>query len=927
MGTEKYPIENSYSEFLNTHGGSSNAYTASEDTVYYFDIISSKFEDALDMFSSFFICPLFASTSVDREINAVDSENSKNVLVDGWRTNQLMKSMARDDHPFGNFGTGNLETLKTKPESEGLNIRDIVIQHYKKYYSSNVMTLCLYGAESLDSLEKMAIEKFTPIQNSNTSIPKYDSRPFNELAKLIQYVPVKDLKSVDITFLLPSVTELYMTKPCGYICHLIGHESEGSILSYLKRLRLANGLSSWVDSSHNDFAFLSISIELTSEGVENVDEVVSTVFSYIRLLLREGSKQWIFEELKHTTELSFTFRSVSDPIDEVVRYCTGMHIYRPEHYLVGERVYLDISVQSPMSFLEMLKPSNCIIIVKSKSFEGKTSLKEKWYGSDYNELKFTSDQMTKWNDAVNGTTPNPLLNLYLPEKNPFIPESLAIYSNVDDISGKLALHELIRSPHHLINSFTERNSLVVCPNDDTQRTISEVTVPRYGKIISCYYLLDNVFKFPKANILVNLESFFCISNPHAVICTDMYCNILKELLSEYSYYADCAGLQYNIALAKFGLELTFTGYNDKLGTLVEKVLQTIKTMNISVSDALFDRVKEKLLRETKNYLKNQPYYHTTINSLLCLEEGGRYSGADKYYALKEVTLNEFQAFSTIFLRSVSVELLTHGNITENDAKTIVNLFNEILDIKPTSLAPIRRCVDLAQGIEYIYREYAKILNPEEVNSAVENIYFIGKMSVNNESTTSNLYREALTILAVQILNEAAFDQLRTKEQLGYICFTGIKKVDPYFGLQIILQSSHANPNYLNERIESFLTNYRADISTMKEESFEQHKTAVIEQLSETPKNLNRESKKYWSEISSKMYNFERTYLLVNLLRSVTLVQFIDFYDTFILSISKRKKFSSQYFGKLATDLGDTVKENVHIIKDPISFKKTQPLMS
>jgi predicted Zn-dependent peptidase len=38
MGTEKYPDENEYSKYLSAHGGSSNAYTDSEDTVYYFDV-------------------------------------------------------------------------------------------------------------------------------------------------------------------------------------------------------------------------------------------------------------------------------------------------------------------------------------------------------------------------------------------------------------------------------------------------------------------------------------------------------------------------------------------------------------------------------------------------------------------------------------------------------------------------------------------------------------------------------------------------------------------------------------------------------------------------------------------------------------------------------------------------------------------------
>lgn len=69
MGTEKYPIENEYSSYLSDHGGFSNAYTSQEDTVYYFDVQNEFFEGALDLFASFFVCPLFTETATEREIN------------------------------------------------------------------------------------------------------------------------------------------------------------------------------------------------------------------------------------------------------------------------------------------------------------------------------------------------------------------------------------------------------------------------------------------------------------------------------------------------------------------------------------------------------------------------------------------------------------------------------------------------------------------------------------------------------------------------------------------------------------------------------------------------------------------------------------------------------------------------------------------
>ena len=79
MGTEKYPDENSYSQFVTDAGGMTNAYTSLNDTNYQFEVANDKFEETLDRFSQFFISPLMLKDSVDREINAVDSENKNNL--------------------------------------------------------------------------------------------------------------------------------------------------------------------------------------------------------------------------------------------------------------------------------------------------------------------------------------------------------------------------------------------------------------------------------------------------------------------------------------------------------------------------------------------------------------------------------------------------------------------------------------------------------------------------------------------------------------------------------------------------------------------------------------------------------------------------------------------------------------------------------
>ena len=77
LGTKKFPKENFYKDFLNKHGGSSNAATGMEHTTYMFDVNCRDFEGALDIFSQFFKEPLFNPDSTARELRAVDSEASR----------------------------------------------------------------------------------------------------------------------------------------------------------------------------------------------------------------------------------------------------------------------------------------------------------------------------------------------------------------------------------------------------------------------------------------------------------------------------------------------------------------------------------------------------------------------------------------------------------------------------------------------------------------------------------------------------------------------------------------------------------------------------------------------------------------------------------------------------------------------------------
>ena len=96
LGTTDYPVENAYDSFLSQQGGDDNAYTDMEHTLYHYCIPQDGSSGdgnvwkALDMFSSFFKCPLLSKDGCTRELNAVESEFELNKKDDDNRLSQLM---------------------------------------------------------------------------------------------------------------------------------------------------------------------------------------------------------------------------------------------------------------------------------------------------------------------------------------------------------------------------------------------------------------------------------------------------------------------------------------------------------------------------------------------------------------------------------------------------------------------------------------------------------------------------------------------------------------------------------------------------------------------------------------------------------------------------------------------------------------------
>ena len=107
LGSKKYPIENFFDKHVKKHGGYTNAYTSTFETVYFFECNNDGIDLACDCFSEFFKEPLFNKNGVKREINAINSEHVKNIETKIFRLRHHLFNLS-DNPILKKFYTGNL---------------------------------------------------------------------------------------------------------------------------------------------------------------------------------------------------------------------------------------------------------------------------------------------------------------------------------------------------------------------------------------------------------------------------------------------------------------------------------------------------------------------------------------------------------------------------------------------------------------------------------------------------------------------------------------------------------------------------------------------------------------------------------------------------------------------------------------------------
>jgi insulysin len=814
LGSKKYPGENQFERFLNENGGYSNAYTATFETVYYFSIYNDKLDKAIDMFSRFFIDPLFDEDSVNREINAIQSEHNKNIQQDIWRASHFFGLISKENSIINKFGTGSLDTLKKD------GVREKMIEFYNKYYVSSNINITTVSSlensrvssflqESFSNISKKYVEKFKVIK------PFYDIIGKNYFLKSVS----KDHNLIYLWEIPENKSNYLDTHSPNIISDVITSSNENSFYNVL----INKGLIKNVFCSVNDEGVFVLNIKLSK--LENWKEVDSYTRFFINDLKNHNWNKIAEYELKKD-KLLFDYSSKDESEELGLKLVTNLIYYPIERCYIGTHVINKINVEQIKSLLTdylTFEKANVIlssdldlenINLKNVGIKIKNIKTEPHYKLEYSKIDIKFD------------TPKPFKYEIISD-NPFL-----------DTKPKLI------------------------------KGLDTSLIPTIFKVGNNNVWFGNVSKFNETNIYCDLifTNIDFVSSLENFINTLLLVKYVNERINkEFSLASEIGFRSYLIFdMNNSIIFLKIKGHNDKFKDYFNMINSFIKNFEYDEKD---DTMIKVLLESTKeNYIniKNEnPWnYSAYLEDLNTNKNSFKIDDVVNYLNnldVKQFTKTISESKNRILYQSKFTTFI-YGN----------TIFKELFDsdknieILFPSVEKSKNILDLLSDINCQHP------NKDEKENFLQLTHYIGKF---------NPYDNLMLLILTISFGERFFDEIRTKQQFGYLVSSSSYKNQSDYYFRQRVQSSKS----IDEISKAILKFNNEFINKISEEDFNKFLITAKNIINEKQNSTEELFRKYLPEIYNNTFMFEREKLLLNKIKDVTFEKFKKFYNDKVIN--------------------------------------------
>ncbi|KAJ2252982.1 metalloprotease, partial [Coemansia sp. RSA 451] len=136
-------------------------------------------------------------------------------------------------------------------------------------------------------------------------------------------------------------------------------------------------------------------------------------------------------------------------------------------------------------------------------------------------------------------------------------------------------------------------------------------------------------------------------------------------------------------------------------------------------------------------------------------------------------------------------------------------------------------------------------------------------------------------LLSQIAKDQFFDQLRTKEQLGYNVGASTNSFSSGKLTLDMMVQGESNPTYLLQRIDSFIYGFRQTLVEFNTVKFDALVESIVGKANEQLTSVDAEASRMWTPIEEATYDFAQLADEVESLQKVRLDDVLDMWDRYI----------------------------------------------
>ncbi len=604
MTSKKYKIKNYIKNKATEFGGYTNAYTSDIHTVYYYEVFTKHLEEMVEIFADYLFNSELKEEYIFDEMNNVDSEHRKNLNNDGFRVFNVEHLLTDKKSEFNGFFTGSLNTLNKK------DIREKMLQFYKKYYVPENISLCIISDTEISKIEKIMKKHFEHFTNNKNTTKIKLLKPFytKNLNKAFLINSINKTFEIKYIFETHELNKYNETKVFDYVSFILNSETKNSLSDFLKINNLIKSLTSYFEISTGLFV---IHLVLTKKGQQYIDDIDGYLKYYVNYILSLNFKK-LYNILNTIDIYNYNNLSKDDPITLGQMLVTNSFLYKSKNIYDGNYIILDYKESHIKDISKFLNFNNCIQIIITDVFKEKQYLTDPYYGTKYTEIKKIDNKPKSFNINLNF-------------ENKYIEKQLIIIPN---LKQNIPIEIKKNIWYGNTSKFDEKNCYIGIIFSDT-----------------------NFFNTVKKTIYTNLSL-----------------EILDFLLYRELWNATNVNYSFNFYTNTIYNEviLRINVYNniDESQEFINYILNFIfkKNINEITKDFILQKITN-MIDNLKNIDKLSPWYY--VEYLFNLNNKNEYDINTKINELKNFNYDDFMIyFNNIFKKSNCV-ILTYGNINKN----------------------------------------------------------------------------------------------------------------------------------------------------------------------------------------------------------------------------------------------------------------------